>query len=36
MKSGIKILLVLVLMVFSNNVTWGQSKKISGTVISQE
>jgi TonB-linked SusC/RagA family outer membrane protein len=28
-------LLVLVLLVFSNNVTWGQSKKISGTVISQ-
>jgi TonB-linked SusC/RagA family outer membrane protein len=36
MKSGIKILLVLVLLVFSNHVTWGQSKKISGTVISQE
>jgi len=35
MKSGIKLLLVLVLLVFSNNVTWGQSKKISGTVISQ-
>lgn len=36
MKSGIKILLVLVLLVFSNNVTWAQSKKISGTVTSQE
>ena len=36
MKSGIKILLVLMLLVFSNHVTWGQSKKISGTVISQE
>ena len=36
MKSGIKLLLVLVLLVFSNHVTWGQSKKISGTVISQE
>ena len=36
MKSGIKLLLVLVLLVFSNNVTWGQSKKISGTVTSQE
>ena len=36
MKSGIKILLVLVLLVFSNTVTWGQSKKISGTVTSQE
>jgi len=36
MKSGIKILLVLVLLVFSNNVTWGQSKKITGTVTSQE
>ena len=35
MKSGIKILLVLALLVFSNNVTWAQSKKISGTVISQ-
>ncbi len=35
MKSGIKLLLVLVLLVFSNNVTWGQSKKISGMVISQ-
>ena len=34
MKSGIKLLLVL--LVFSNHVTWGQSKKISGTVISQE
>jgi TonB-linked SusC/RagA family outer membrane protein len=36
MKSGIKILLVLVLLVFSNNVTWAQSKKISGTVTSSE
>jgi len=36
MKSGIKLLLVLMLLVFSNHVTWGQSKKISGTVISQE
>ena len=36
MKSGIKLLLVLVLLVFSNHVTWGQSKKISGMVISQE
>jgi len=36
MKSGIKILLVLVLLVFSNNVTWAQSRKISGKVTSQE
>jgi len=35
MKSGIKIVLVLVLLVFSNNVTWGQSKKVSGTVTAQ-
>jgi TonB-linked SusC/RagA family outer membrane protein len=35
MKSANKIMLVLLFLVFQNNLTWGQSKKISGTVISQ-
>lgn len=36
MKSGIKILLVLIVLVLNKNVTWAQSKKITGTVISQD